>query len=277
MIDWPIGLSTGCFYQRNILDCLEAIRQAGFCTLEICSSPTHLDYHDMQQLRATRKCLQELCLEAYSFHAPWADSIDITSPDPALREQAMAEIRQAVAAASLLGVRYFVLHPGPEKSNLPSSETLPRMENAAAALSEVAECCERAGLALVLENKLPHLFSGHVRDLMWLLGSIRSPRVGVCLDTGHAFLSRELSVVVQKLSGHLWMVHASDNLGQFDDHLPPGEGVLEWGRLLRELAQARFGGTLVLEIAPRESLEATLQGSMQARLFLRHLLRTVTP
>lgn len=49
------------------------------------------------------------------------------------------------------------------------------------------------------------------------------------------------------------------------------------GRVLRELAQARFGGTLVLEISPRESLEATLQGAMQAWLFLRHLLRTVTP
>ena len=46
MTDWPIGLSTGCFYHQSILDCLLVIRESGFSTIEICSSPTHLDYHN---------------------------------------------------------------------------------------------------------------------------------------------------------------------------------------------------------------------------------------
>ena len=44
--NWPVGLSTGCFYQRGILDWLEPIRGAGFSRIEVCSFPRHLDYHD---------------------------------------------------------------------------------------------------------------------------------------------------------------------------------------------------------------------------------------
>jgi hypothetical protein len=30
MSDWPVGLSTGCFYQQSIFDCLETISRGGF-------------------------------------------------------------------------------------------------------------------------------------------------------------------------------------------------------------------------------------------------------
>jgi hypothetical protein len=53
------------------------------------------------------------------------------------------------------------------------------------------------------------------------LGALDSCEVGICLDTGHAHLGEDLPAVVHKLSGHLWMVHASDNHRTCDDHLPP--------------------------------------------------------
>ena len=46
MSDWPVGLSTGCFFQKSIFDCLETISRGGFNIIEICSFPAHLDYHD---------------------------------------------------------------------------------------------------------------------------------------------------------------------------------------------------------------------------------------
>lgn len=271
MIDWPIGLSTGCFYQSNILTCLEPVRQAGFSLLEICSSPSHLDYHDPRHIQETREALRDLRLEAYSMHAPWAETIDISSPDPFLRKRGMDEMGQAVKAAQSLGVRYFVIHPGPERDNLPAHELASRMQYTASMLEQLAELCEKSGLLLVLENKLPHLFAGHVRDLLWMLGSLRSTRVGICLDTGHAYLSGELSRIVQKLSGHLWMVHASDNQGVHDDHLPPGRGSLDWAAVFRQLAGARFGGALVLELAGGQPIRPTLDGAMEGRSYLRQL------
>lgn len=52
MGDWPIGLSTGCFYRMPILDCLAAIRGAGFGRIEVCSFRAHLDYPIAPAVRA---------------------------------------------------------------------------------------------------------------------------------------------------------------------------------------------------------------------------------
>ena len=280
MADWPIGLSTGCFHDQPFGDCLPAIRAAGFDIVEVCSFPAHLDYHDRPTVERAAARLHELGLEAYSFHAPFADQIDITALDPAPRDSAAVdEISRAAEAAAMLGVRYFVLHPGPENGGgAARAAALDRMDNAAAALDAGRRALPvTSESGLVLENMLPHLFSGHVRDLLWLLGAMNTRDVGICLDTGHAFLSGDLQHVAHKLSGHLWMVHASDNRGTFDDHLPPGDGSIPWRELLAQLMRSAFSGTIILEVAGQPDRETLLAGAQRARRFLRRLAAEIAP
>lgn len=254
----PLGLSTGAFWRGPLLACLEPIRDAGFRQIEVASSPSHLDFHDRAACAAAAARIRELGLGVHSFHAPFADSIDISALDSRARDAAVREISRAAEAAAILESRFFVLHPGPETTGVPRSERLDRMDCAVEALDRIAWRAGELGVGLVLENMLPHLFAGHVRDLLWLLGALASTNVGICLDTGHAFLSGDLRHVAHKLSGHLRMVHASDNRGQRDDHLPPGEGAIAWPGLLRQLAAAHFAGAFILELAaesePRELL-----------------------
>ena len=131
MSDWPVGLSTGCFYRTSIFDCLEVIRSSGFGMVEICSYPDHLNYHDKDAVRRAAQLMDRLGLEAFSFHAPFADHIDITASDPARRAAAEREILEAADAAAILGVRYFVIHPGPEESDLGEHDRFVCLENAA--------------------------------------------------------------------------------------------------------------------------------------------------
>lgn len=273
MSNWPIGLSTGCFYKTSIFDCLEPIRAAGFSMIEVCSFPAHLDYHDSDAVARAGELIRELQLEPYSFHAPFADRIDITSLDAEVRRASVQEITKAAESAGQLGVRYFVIHPGPEEGGFPEDQRLRRMHNAAGALNDVAARCQDLGLRLVLENMLPHLFFGHARDVLWMLGALERIDVGICLDTGHAHLSGDLRTVAHKLSGHLCMVHASDNRSRRDDHLPPGEGDVAWQRLIGQLARLHFEGTFMLEIAGDSDMRAILEGARRARIFLRNLTR----
>lgn len=273
MSDWPVGLSTGCFYRTSIFECLEKIRTAGFSLIEVCSFPAHLDYHDTDAVQRAGELINQLDLEPYSFHAPFADHIDITALDGHVRDSSIQEIERAAEAAAKLGVRYFVIHPGPEKGGFPEDQRLRRMENAAAALNHLSSRCRELGVGLVLENMLPHLFFGHARDVLWILGAMNTIDVGICLDTGHAHLSGDLATVVHKLSGHLWMVHASDNRGQRDDHLPPGEGDIAWKQFVDQLGELRFEGTVILEIAGSDQFEATLDRARRASRFLRDLSR----
>jgi sugar phosphate isomerase/epimerase len=180
---------------------------------------------------------------------------------------------RAADAAGALGVRYLVIHPGPEKGGFPEHERFRRMENAVEVLNEVSRACRERGAALVLENMLPHLFSGRVRDLLWVLGALATTEVGICLDTGHAHLSGDLRTVAHKLSGHLWMMHATDNHGRTDEHLPPGDGQIDWQRLLRQMLRIGFRGAIMLEVAGRPDRQATLDGARRARRFLRDISR----
>lgn len=278
MSDWPVGLSTGCFYNRSILEVLESIRNGGFTLLEICSSRKHLDYHDTEKVKAAAGMLRDLGLEPVSFHAPFADHIDITNPDAERREEAVAELLKACDAAALLGVKHIVIHPGPEIDCCPpEEERFQRMEHGAHSLNRVAGHCRGAGLRLQLENMLPHLLFGKTSDMLYMLGAIEQRDVGACLDTGHAHLSGDISTVIHKLSGHLQMVHANDNRGDSDSHLPPGKGTIDWPSLLRELEEQRFSGTIILELAGGngEDAGAVLDNAREARIFLREIAREI--
>lgn len=275
MKPWKIGLSTGCFYSRPILSVLDEIRASGFESIEVCSFPTHLDYHNRDDVARAGEKIRALGIHPISFHAPFADRIDITALDPAQREVAVAELIAACDAAAAMGAENLVLHPGPERSGRPpEGEFVQRMRNAAESLNTVANHCCGSGVHLLLENMLPHLLFGHVNDMLYLLGSIHDCEVGTCLDTGHAYLSRELGVVASKLSGHLHLIHVNDNRGDHDDHLPPGEGHIDWPWFIGELRRWHFSGTLILELSSREneSVPDMLARARHARDFLNRLM-----
>ncbi|MGV3661449.1 MAG: sugar phosphate isomerase/epimerase family protein [Prosthecobacter sp.] len=274
MSEWSIALSTGCFYRRRFFDVLEAIRESGFDEIEVCSFPQHLEFRDEHEVRRAAAAMRSFGMRAVSFHAPFADRIDITSPDDGVREAAVQELLRACEAAACLGSGHVVLHPGPEREGRPpDAEFVERMRHAAVSLNRIAARCCELGVSLLLENMLAHLMFGHVRDMMYLLGEIKTYDVGTCLDTGHAHLAREMDVVIQKLSGHLKMVHVNDNFGDWDAHLPPGEGSIEWPRVMQELRRHGFRGGLVLELAggKDEPVATVLDRAVRARNYLRQL------
>ncbi len=274
MIEWPIALSTGCFYRRRLIDVLEPIRDAGFREIEVCSFPAHLDYHNRDHVCRAGERLHALQIHPASFHAPFANHIDITALDPQVREASVTELIHACEAAAQLTCDHVVLHPGPEREGRPpDAEFLQHMHHAADSLNRVAARCRQLGIQLLLENMLGHLMFGHVRDMMYLLGEINTDEVGTCLDTGHAHLAREMDRVIKKLSGHLKMVHVNDNHGDRDAHLAPGDGGIDWRWVMGELRRNDFHGELVLELSSsdQETIGTILARAVRARDYLNAL------
>jgi len=266
------SISTGCFYSSPIEEVLPWFAKYEFTDLEICSYPALLDFHRYAKVQSAGKRIHESGLRALSFHAPFADNIDISSWDESTRKRSIDELRLACDAAKELGSRYIVLHPGPEKErNLSPHEWYPKVQLAAESLNAVADHCTELNVTLLLENMLPHLMFGHIADLMYLLGALKSTNVQTCLDTGHAFLSGDLTRVANKLSGHLSMIHANDNRGKWDDHLPPGDGDIDWRALLQQLNHENFTGTFVLELSGNGEPHEILTGAVRAKSFLSDL------
>ena len=78
------------------------------------------------------------------------------------------------------------------------------------------------------------------------------PRVGFCLDTGHAAVNGVDSAEEIRAAGaRLISIHADNNNGLSDLHNPPTEGIVSWPAVEAALADIGYPGRLMLEVAGR--------------------------
>jgi sugar phosphate isomerase/epimerase len=101
----------------------------------------------------------------------------------------------------------------------------------------------------VVETPLPHLLGGQPEDFSWVLDRLPVEGTGICLDTSHTSLGASLFEVIERFGSRIVHVQASDNRGVTDDHLPPGEGGIDWRRVLSSLNRIGYRGVFLLEVA----------------------------
>jgi sugar phosphate isomerase/epimerase len=84
------------------------------------------------------------------------------------------------------------------------------------------------------------------------------PGVGICLDTGHAYLMGDLPDAIETVGGALVTTHVHDNRGKGDDHLVPFDGTIDWPTALMSFQKVGYDGVIMFELenagTPREVL-----------------------
>ena len=160
-----------------------------------------------------------------SLHGAFID-VNPASGDGAFRELSRCRCRQSCELASGIGAKNVVFH-----SSCCSFLRGGYLENWAAVCAdfyeELAETCD---LHLFIENSQDL----DPEPLCQLMRRIRNPRIGVCLDLGHANYSRMgVEHWFDRLGRWIGYLHLSDNRGLFDDHLALGDGTVDWERANR--------------------------------------------
>lgn len=245
---WEIGLSTGIAYRHPIGQVLEPLAHSGFRALEISTAPQHLDLGDVVSLEGLRDRMAWLGLRPHSLHAPFGHDVNLTNPDIGQRREALEKLIVAAEALRVLGGRYYVIHPGGEDQRW-IWEREARLAHSVEGLTRVWDACRQRGLTLVVETPLPHLLGGQPEDFCWVLERLPVDGTGVCLDTSHTSLGGFLFEVIERFGPRIVHVQASDNRGVTDDHLPPGEGVIDWRHVVSALERVGYAGVFMLEVA----------------------------
>ena len=245
---WELGLSTGIAYQHPLLDVLEPIARAGFRALEISTAPHHFDFCDAGLVERVRARLSSLGLRAHSLHAPFGHDVNLTSPEADVRASSLARLLRSADALQALGGALFVIHPGGEDQRW-IWDRAARLELSVEGLTRVWEGCRARGLTLVVETPLPHLLGGQPDDFAFILQRIPAEGTGVCVDTSHTSLGNFLLPCLHRFGSRLVHIQASDNHGVYDDHLPPGDGRIDWPPVLGELISLDYRGVFMLEVA----------------------------
>ena len=185
-----------------------------------------------------------------ALHGAFID-VNPASGDPAFRELSRRRCRESCALAAALGAEQVVFH----------SSAFPflrggYLENwadlCAAFYMELVE--EYSGLTLCIENSQDL----DPEPLKALMKRARNG-VGVCLDIGHAHYSgTPLETWFDVLGPSIACLHLSDNMGRFDDHLPLGDGGIDWA-----LADRLYQGLgkelpMTLEVGGLQGVEKSL-------------------
>jgi sugar phosphate isomerase/epimerase len=240
-----IGLSTGGCYDSPILDVIVDLAPAGASGVEIGTPPRHFDPLQPAQVNALDLALRAAALPAISIHAPFGGLLDLADPNPRHRHAAIGAVLTAATAIKRLGGNLVIVHPSDLERH--GRDVGARLANCAESLRLLAVNCARDGVTVALESPLPHLIGGHPGEFAWLLTHSHEA-IRVCLDTGHTSLGRHWREFVTIAGARLVHVHVHDNRGQWDDHLPPGDGSIDWAGVAGSLRDVDYDGWLMLEL-----------------------------
>ncbi|MDP9469853.1 MAG: sugar phosphate isomerase/epimerase [Chloroflexota bacterium] len=131
---------------------------------------------------------------------------------------------------------------------------LPRRLNVVrSACTALEPLLEQTGVVLAVENVLPGPATELVR---LLLPDVDPQHFGFCYDSSHDQIGgpRPFGLLAD-LRDRVHAVHLSDRVREFVDHVPPGEGFIDWPALCQVLRTSSLSGPLLFEVMTLHAAE----------------------
>jgi sugar phosphate isomerase/epimerase len=197
--------------------------------------------HDLRDIEAEFIELTPSYGLEFSAHAPMSD-INIGSLNPRMREAALSELEAGLAACRRLGMDVYTVHP----SFLTPIGMVSRdkvVSTARDSLNRLDSLSREVGVRVALENMPRSPFCMGTTPPA-LLEMIEGTDLGICLDVGHAHTNGLLRDFLE-LAPRVINLHIHDNRGDLDEHLPIGEGTVDFKLVIEGMRGYR--GRYVIE------------------------------
>ncbi|MGA5468038.1 sugar phosphate isomerase/epimerase family protein [Streptomyces arboris] len=197
-------------------------------------------------LRVTVETGARYVLDPRRKHGP-----SLLDPDPDARAARTALLVRAVDVAAELGAHAVHCFSGITPPDTSTDTAWKRLTDA---LTPVLEAADRSGIPLAIEPEPGHLLAT-LADFHHLRALLGDPApLGLTLDIGHCQCLEEASPVscVQDSAPWLRHVQIEDMRRGVHEHLPFGDGEIDFPPVLAALAAADYQGLTVVEL-PRHS------------------------
>jgi sugar phosphate isomerase/epimerase len=126
-----------------------------------------------------------------------------------------------------------------------------------------AETAREHGKTIIMEPRVGEIICS-VDSMIRLTDDVAMANFKGNFDTGHFCAQREnVPLALTKLRGRFANIHVSDNKPVNTDHLPIGEGVIDWAEFLRLLKLQNYDGYLGLDLGNRPTLVDDLKTSAE--------------
>lgn len=212
-----------------------------------------LDHLVWEELAAHAQTLHNAGL-ATTIHSPFMD-LNPGALDTTIREATRRRIQQVMQAAALLKPRVIVVHPGFDELHY-GDNRLTWLKNSIDFWREFVPQARELGTILAVEN----IFEREPSTIKALLEAIDDPCFRHCFDIGHwnMFTTGTLEEWFAELGPYIAESHIHDNHGQSDEHLPVGEGAIDFAAFFPLLQRYAPDAVWTIEAHSAERLQRAL-------------------
>ena len=249
------GIST-ILFKNPFNSVLEEISLAGFKYIEVYCDQQLLSF--CEDINKAKTILHQLGLEIKVAHCKfknlWPDD-----PDDKKRMEAVGIISSDFEMLSELGVDVIVVHIGRFRGDVCKELYTTLLKSSKQTIIELGCKADNYGLKLAVENLsscggMTPLSS--VAEILDVIDGL-DENIGICLDTGHAFLNNLNPANEARLAGgKLFTLHIHDNNCDTDKHLLPGLGKIDWDAFRNVLDnEMNFIGSRIFELDMMSGLE----------------------
>ena len=187
--------------------------------------------------------------------------------DPNERTEFLAELRQSMAHAALLGCsRLTILSDKVDARGIPIRPAQPltndeKADSMLEGLTQAAALAESESMTLLLEplnTRIDHpgYTLAHSSQAFEIVRRIGSPRLKVLYDVYHMqIMEGNLIATLQANLGDVGHIHVADVPGRHE----PGTGEIDYASIARLLRAKGYDGCIGLECFPRDRSEAAVE------------------
>jgi sugar phosphate isomerase/epimerase len=128
---------------------------------------------------------------------------------------------------------------------------------------KTAEISKQYGRTIIMEPRVGEVICS-VDSQLRLIADVGMDNFKANFDTGHYSAQREnVPLALAKLKGKFANIHMSDNDPKNTNHVPPGEGTIDWDEFFRVLKLQNYSGYLGLDLGKRETFVQDLKDSVR--------------
>jgi sugar phosphate isomerase/epimerase len=240
------------FPVKPVLEELETIEKLGFDYLELTMDAPQAHYTVIRRIHdELMDTLERLHMRLVCHLPTFVSTADLTD---SLREASLNEVLESLEVAAELRTMKAVLHPSLHRG-LSMFVMDQARQHALRSLEAIVDKADELGVFICLENMFPQYNSlVNPKDFDEVFD--RFPQLRMTLDVGHAHIGEKgiakIIAFIKRFPDRIYHIHANDNLGNEDDHLPIGAGTIEFPRIVKALKAIGYDETITLEVFSKD-------------------------
>jgi len=256
-----LAFSTNAYLKFSFAETVRRLAAIGYAAVEIMADVPHAwpAYMLPEQKQAIRDALVQnkvaisnvnaFMMHAisdqrqYYWHPSWIE------PDVNYRHVRILHTKRALTMAKELGAPCITTEPGgPVEAGASWSAALKLFVEM---IKPVAEHAEKEGVLLLVEPE-PGLLIETADQFEEFMKHIDSPAIGLNFDIGHHYCVKDdPAPTLERLSKYVRHIHLEDIAAtRVHHHLIPGDGVIDFGAVLRSIRKIGYDGWVTIELYP---------------------------